>query len=115
MTDVRVVLVTAADRDTGLSLVRQVVQERLVACGNVLPGATSVFEWEGTMREQREVLLIFKTVAARTERLAERIAELHIYDVPEVLTLAVEGGHGPFLDWVRDFTQAEPSDGQKEP
>jgi periplasmic divalent cation tolerance protein len=113
LTDVRVVLVTAADRDTGLNLVRQVVEERLAACGNVLPGVTSVFEWEGTMREQEEVLLIFKTVAAQTERLAERIAELHTYDVPEVLTLAVDGGHNPFLDWVREFTHAESSDGQK--
>ena len=65
------------------------------------------------MREEGEVLLILKTVAARTERLAERVAELHTYDVPEVLTLAVAGGHGPYLDWVRECTRAEPSDGQK--
>ena len=110
---VRVVFVTAADRHEGLALVRQVVEEGLAACGNVLPDVTSVFKWEGRMREEAEILLILKTSADRAARLAERVAELHAYDVPEVLTLAVEGGHEPYLEWVRECTRAEPSHGQK--
>ncbi len=113
--DVRVVFVTAGDRPSGLALVRQVVEEGLAACGNVLPEVTSVFEWEGSMREETEVLLILKTSASRAAKLAERVAELHAYDVPEVLTLVVEGGHEPYLDWVREYTRAESSDGKKEP
>lgn len=115
MSDVRVVFVTAEDRDAGLALVRQLVTEGLAACGNVVPEITSVFEWEGSMREETEVLLILKTSAARAAELAVRVAELHTYDVPEVLTLAVEGGHPPYLDWVRCCTRAESSDGQKKP
>jgi len=113
--DVRVVFVTAGDKDTGLALARQVVNEGLAACGNVLPDVTSVFKWDGSMREEAEVLLILKTSADRAARLAERVAELHAYDVPEVLTLAVEGGHEPFLEWVRECTRAESSDDQQEP
>ncbi len=59
------------------------------------------------MREEREVLLIFKTGAERVEALIERISDLHPYDVPEVLALPVEAGHGPYLEWVRDSTGAE--------
>ncbi len=111
----RVVLATAGDTDTGLDLVRQVVREGLAACGNVVPGITSVFEWEGSMREETEVLLILKTSAGQAARLAERVAELHTYDVPEVLTLAVEDGHQPYLDWVQECTRVESSDGKTEP
>jgi periplasmic divalent cation tolerance protein len=113
--DVRVVFVTVGDKESGLALARQVVDEGLAACANLLPGVTSVFEWDGIMREEAEILLILKTSASRAARLAERVAELHTYDVPEVLILVVEGGHEPYLDWVRECTRAESSHGQKEP
>jgi len=113
MSDVRVVFVTAPDREAGLALARQVVEEGLAACGNLIPGVTSVFQWNGSMQEEPEVLLIFKTSADRAARLAERAAELHAYDVPEVLTLEVEGGHEPYLQWVRECTRAESSHDQK--
>lgn len=101
------VFVTAPDREVALSLARQVVEERLAACANVMPNVTSVFRWEDSMREEPEVLLIFKTGAERVEALIERISDLHPYDVPEVLALPVEAGHGPYLEWVRDSTGTE--------
>ena len=115
MSDVRVVFVTAGDRQTGLAIARQVVEEGLAACGNLLPEVTSVFQWDGSMQEEREVLLILKTSADRAERLVERVVELHAYDVPEVLTLVVEGGHLPYLEWVFEHTGAKSSHGEKEP
>ena len=102
ISNVRVVFVTAGDKETGLALARQVVEEGLAACGSLLPDVTSVFEWDGNMQEEAEVLLILKTSADRASRLVERVAELHAYDVPEILTLAVEGGHEPYLEWVRE-------------
>lgn len=101
------VFVTAPDREVALSLARQVVEERLAACANVMPNVTSVFRWEDSMREEPEVLLIFKTGAERVEALIERISDLHPYDVPEVLALPVEAGYGPYLEWVRDSTGTE--------
>ncbi len=115
MSDVRVVLVTAGDREAGLALAREVVEEGLAACGNVLSDVTSVFAWDGGVQEEPEALLILKTSAERAPRLAERVAELHAYEVPEVLTLAVEGGHEPYLEWVRQCTRVESPHGQKEP
>ena len=112
MSDVRVVFVTAGDRETGFDLARQVVEEGLAACGNLIPDVTSVFEWDGSMQEEAEVMLILKTSADRASRLVERVAELHTYDVPEILTLAVEGGLEPYLEWVRECTWAESSHDQ---
>ena len=113
--DVRVVFVTAGDKEEGLALARQVVKEGLAACCNVVPDVTSVFEWDGNMREEAEVLLILKTSAGRAAILAERVVELHTYDVPEVLTVVVDGGHEPYLEWVHECTRVEPFHGQTEP
>ena len=99
-TDVRVVLVTAPDRDAAVALVRTLVDERLAACGNILPGVTSIFRWEGKVQEDPEVLIILKSHSSVLPKLVDRTAALHPYDVPEVLSLPVREGHLSYLDWV---------------
>ncbi len=95
----RVVLVTAPDAATAESLVRRLVEERVVACGNILP-VTSIYRWQGAVEHEAEALVIFKTDESGANRLVERVPELHPYEVPEVLVLPVAGGHGPYLEWV---------------
>lgn len=99
--DLRTVLITAPDAATAETLARTLVEERLVACANLVPGVVSIYRWQGEVERAEEILLVLKTVAARTEELRERAVELHPYEVPEVLVLPVEGGHGAYLDWVR--------------
>ena len=100
MTDARVVLMTAPDRSAAEQLARRLVEERLAACANLLPGIASLFWWEGRVQRADEVLLLLKTRADRVTALIARAAELHPYDVPEVLALAVEAGFTPYLEWV---------------
>ena len=64
------------------------------------------------MTEEEEVLLILKTTAAKSPALIARVAELHTYEVPEVLSLSVENGYGPYLDWVGECTSMESLDGR---
>ncbi len=104
---VRVVFVTAPDVATGTELVRRVVEEGLAACGNVVPGLTSVFHWEGEVQEEAEVLLVLKTRVSHVELLRRRVVNLHPYDVPEFLVLAVESGHPPYLRWVAETVGRE--------
>ena len=66
----------------------------------ILPGATSVYRWEGELKQEGELVLLLKVAAARTEALQERLIELHPYDVPECVALPTEGGFGPYLSWV---------------
>ena len=103
-TDVVTVFVTAPGKEAALALVRQVVEESLCACGNVIPNVTSVFRWDGKVNVEEEVLLILKTSSAKGPALIARVAELHTYEVPEVLSLRVEDGFGPYLDWVGECT-----------
>lgn len=98
----RVVLVTAPDAGAAESLVRRLVEEGVVACGNIVPGITSIYRWKGEVERETEVLVIFKTTAAGAAGLVRRVPELHPYDVPEVLVLPVEAGHPPYVQWIEE-------------
>lgn len=106
MTDGRVVLVTAPDAEAAERLVGTLLEERLVACANLVPGVTSIFRWKGAVEHQSEVLIVLKTVAANVAALLERVPALHPYEVPEVLVVPVVAGHGAYLDWVRQESGA---------
>jgi len=96
-----VVLVTVPDEETGLSLAREVVEGGQAACGNVIPGITSVYRWEGKLHQDPETLVIFKTTEGSLNELKKRVVELHPYEIPEFLALPITEGHLPYLRWVQ--------------
>jgi periplasmic divalent cation tolerance protein len=98
--EVRVVLVTAPDAEAGGRIARALVEERLAACVNALPGVRSTYRWKGALHEDDEVLLVIKTRADRLAALAERVRALHPYELPEVLALPAAGGSAAYLAWV---------------
>ena len=104
MTDACVVLVMTPDREVAFGIARTVVEERLAACGNVLPGATSVYRWKGEIQEEGECLLILKSRKSVVAGLQARVSELHPYEVPEILVLEVADGHPPYLAWITEET-----------
>lgn len=109
---VRLVLVTAPDRGRGLALARTVVEERLAACVNVLPGVHSIYRWEGAVESADEVLLLLKTRADRVEALRRRVVSLHPFDVPEFVVLPLDGGLDRYLAWIAaESAPAPPSPG----
>jgi len=99
-TEVVTVIMTAPDAETAEKLGRTLVAERLAACANVVPKIVSMYWWDGKLQRDDEAMVILKTVQQRAEALEARAVELHPYAVPEVLVLAVCGGHAPYLDWV---------------
>ncbi len=98
--DAVVVLVTAPSAEKAAQMARTVVEERLAACVNVVPGLRSIYRWEGQVQDEPEVLMVVKTRAEAFERLRARIASLHPYSCPEVIALPVVAGHGPYLEWL---------------
>ena len=100
MTDAVVVLVTAPSADLAAAIARAVVEEKLAACGNVLPGVRSIYRWEGKVQDEPEALLILKTQRKRFAELRDRVLALHPYEVPEVIALPVEAGSDAYLDWI---------------
>jgi len=99
-----VVLVTCPSQTLGKRLARALVQERLAACVNVIPGVTSIYRWEGKICQDTEALLVIKTLRMRLPVLIRRIKALHPYSVPEVIALPLVGGLASYLSWVRDST-----------
>lgn len=100
MTETVVVLVTAPSAEKAVEIARVVVQEKLAACGNVLPGIRSIYAWEGEMHDDAEALLVLKAPRKRLQELCDRVVALHPYDVPEVIGLPVEGGNERYIDWI---------------
>lgn len=101
MTDVIIFLSSFPDREVARTAVRALVDERLVACGNILPRVESIYRWQGKVETAEEVMVIFKTTTQLAEAAQARLRELHPYEVPEILRLSEEGGWPPYLEWVR--------------
>jgi periplasmic divalent cation tolerance protein len=81
-------------------IARTLVDERLAACVNVVPGVVSVYRWKGTVEQEGEVLLVIKTLAERVDALKARLLELHPYELAEVVVIPIVGGHGAYLEWI---------------
>jgi periplasmic divalent cation tolerance protein len=99
-----VVLVTCPNRRVAELLGRSMVEERLAACANVVPGLTSIYRWGGKLCRDREVLVIMKTRRPRFQALARRVCALHPYAVPEIIALPLAAGSPAYLQWVAEST-----------
>jgi len=109
--DLALVLMTAPDAAAGERVGRALVQERLAACATVIPGVVSVYRWEGEVRADAEVQVLLKTRQALVDRLFRRAAELHPYDVPELIAAPLTGVSEAYREWVLDET-GQPEDQQ---
>ena len=98
--EVIVVLCTAPSDEVGAQLARGLLEARLAACVNLVPGVRSFYRWEGAVQDDAEVQLVIKTVPALVERVDRWLAEHHPYDTPEVIALPVSAGSRAYLEWV---------------
>ncbi len=102
MTDKRLVLTTCGSRDEALRIAHELVQRRLAACVNIVPQIESVYRWQGKVETATEWLLLIKTTAAAFDRLRQALFELHSYDVPECIEIAIEDGGAKYLEWIAE-------------
>jgi periplasmic divalent cation tolerance protein len=101
VSDIVTVYATFADGDEAARIGRILVEERLVACANILGPCRSIYRWEGRIEDGGEVAALFKTVAGQAEALIARLAALHSYDVPAAVVWPVCAAHPAYADWVR--------------
>ena len=100
MTGALVVLVTAPSAEEAARLARALVEEKLAACGNVLPGVRSIYRWQDRICDESEALLLLKVPQQRFAELRDRVVALHPYEVPEVVALEIRDGNEKYIDWI---------------
>jgi periplasmic divalent cation tolerance protein len=79
---------------------REVVEQRLAACVNVLPPIASIYRWKGEVERNEEILMLIKTTRERFEALREAILSMHSYELPEIIALDITAGSAPYLAWL---------------
>ncbi|MEI6033877.1 MAG: divalent-cation tolerance protein CutA [Verrucomicrobiae bacterium] len=97
---IRIALTTFPEEEAAEQAARTLVTENLAACGTILPGARSIYRWEGKIEDSREVVVLFKIDAANQDRFEARLLELHPYDVPEMVFLLPSHVHAPYAQWI---------------
>ncbi len=103
----RIVMTTVVSSEEAARLGRTLVEERLAACATLLPAVQSIYHWNDQIESSSECLLLLKTACDRLPELEARLRELHSYQTPEFLVLAVEAGSHPYLAWL-DASLREP-------
>ena len=107
MTEMLIVFTTFATADDAARVVRLLVEERLIACGNLLPGARSLYRWEGKVADQAEVLVLMKTRKQDWTALISRLHELHPYDTPECIAVRIAAGAPKYMAWLESALEPE--------
>jgi len=95
-------ITTVASPEDAVALVKGLLEQRLIACGSILPAMRSMYRWEGRVADESEVLILLKTTADRVDALKAALLALHSYAVPELLTFAASDGLPQYLAWLAD-------------
>ena len=102
-----VVFITVPDSKTADVLTATLLEERVAACVNQVPGIRSSYWWEGKIEHSDEILLVVKTRTALLQVLQDRVRKNHPYAVPEIVALSIADGNKEYLDWIKFVTTPE--------
>lgn len=92
--------VTAESEDVAVHIATALVREKLIACANVNPGIRSIYEWDGTIQLEKEVMIVMKTLRVRIESAIARIKELHSFEVPCITVMPIIDGNPDYMAWM---------------
>jgi periplasmic divalent cation tolerance protein len=110
MTDKRIVLTTAGSQSEARTLANTLVERQLAACVSILPSMSSIYTWKGEVAEAEEFMVLIKTTEAAFDRVYATIRELHSYELPECVSLAIDQGTTEYLKWIEESVKP---DGEK--
>ena len=100
MTDKRIVLCSAGSEDEARKIARHLVEQRLAACVNIIPGMESIYRWQGKLESSGEWLLLIKTTVERFPAVRDAIRDLHSCELPECIAISIEDGSSGYLEWI---------------
>jgi periplasmic divalent cation tolerance protein len=98
--DYIIILVTCKDKQEAEKITQTLLNEHLIACGNIVNPVTSFFHWSGKIDKAEECLIVMKSRLDLFSQVADRVRGLHSYEVPEILALPIVEGSKAYLDWM---------------
>lgn len=108
MADEIVVYITVSSSEEAERISRGLLDEKLIACANIVPGIVSLFHWKGEICKENELLIIAKSRAKLFNDIASLVKRLHSYTVPEIISIPIICGSNDYLKWIRETTREEP-------
>jgi periplasmic divalent cation tolerance protein len=109
MTEALIVFTAFANEADAARVARVLVEERLVACANLLPGARSIYRWQEGVQDEREVVVLMKTRKQDWTALLSRLHELHPYTTPECVAVRIAAGAPKYMAWLDEALAPEGS------
>ena len=103
---VLVILVTVVNQEEAVKIGKGMVNAKLAACANIIPGIQSIYRWKGKVVKAQEVLLILKSTKPRYCALEKAIKSMHTYETPEIIALSVKEGLDRYIEWVFSETHS---------
>jgi len=98
------IYITTSDVKEARSIARRLLEERLVACANIVPGVESHYWWKGDICESTEALLFVKTTDSKTSDVISKVKSIHSYDVPAISVIKISDGNTDFFEWIKEET-----------
>lgn len=96
----QIILCTCPDRESAEKIARQLINDKIAACINILPGITSIYTWQGNIETEQEHLLLIKTRKDRFQAIEKSIQTSHPYEIPEIIAIPVENGLAEYMQWI---------------
>jgi periplasmic divalent cation tolerance protein len=103
------VFTTFSSEEEATHVIRTLVEERLIACGNISARSTSIYRWKGAVTTENEWTAILKTTDDLLEELTKRLTALHSYDVPEIVSVPVTSAAASYLAWIEESCKKDPA------
>lgn len=98
----RIIITTVDNLELGQLIARKLIENELVACVNIISNITSIYKWEGSIKEDNELILFIKTTKENFDKVEEAILNLHSYSTPEIISIKINKGNKDYLDWMSD-------------
>ena len=99
------IMVTAPDINLARSLAKAALEPKIAACANIIPSIESHYWWKEKLENEREVLILFKTIEENIPELEQTICNLHTYDNPEFIAVPITSGNQKYLNWLSENTK----------
>jgi periplasmic divalent cation tolerance protein len=105
MTNYIVIYITTASVNEAKKIGRALVEEKLVACSNIISPIRSIYSWQGKICDDKEALMVLKTRKKLFNQIVKRVEKLHSYDVPEIIAMPIIEGSSKYLSWLNEETK----------